>query len=142
MTLLTAFVIADQARAGIRIHARVSTPAVTIHVGQGQRITRLPTCCVTHEHGRRDRHDRIDGDGRIASRLSRYHGVEKRALLRLRHQGLCWHEIGRRYGMRPAIVRAAFTTESWSRYLRHHRVREARVLRVELPRSRGVVCRH
>ena len=99
--------VAKEARAGIRVNARILTPHGTIQVvnGPNQRHTaRVIT-----------RNDR-----KVAKRLARYAGVKKREILDLRRLGYRWTEIGVWLEVPHRAVQAAQRAHTWSRYMRRH----------------------
>lgn len=102
---------ASQAKAGIRVNARVRVPGGVIQVDHHRHGRPLPRrCLVPREITRHDR--------KVAGRLARYTGEKKRDILRLRRVGFRWQEIGRWLGISRRTVQAAQHGDTWRLHLR------------------------
>jgi hypothetical protein len=87
-----------KARAEIRVHARIDTPHVSVHFGNGPRQGRAQSPFVyriTHR------------DREIARHLAYRTGHRPIVLLDLRARGLSWKQIGRRLDIPRREIRLA-----------------------------------
>jgi len=116
---------ARDAEAGIRVDARIHTSGPAIRITTGHDIQVRPGIHIRRSLPRTERrciHVKISKqDRKVAGRLSRYTGVPKHELLRLRRDGYRWNEIGRWLEVSRHAVRASMHARTWQHYLRHGR---------------------
>lgn len=126
LALLIAMIPVQQANADVKIRATVKTPHLAVRVNTSPRpgghvlVQRQPA--GRHEAVVIDRQDR-----RVAKRLAKFTGRDKRDLLQMRLRGYSWSQIGSMLNLRPQVVRAAVNAESWERF--QHRGAQVRVVR-------------
>jgi len=113
--------VASQARAEIRVNARVRVPGGVIQIDNGVHRHHVGRPTVIRELNRQDR--------KIARRLARYTGVAKRDILRLRRVGYRWNEIGRWLELSRRTMQAAKHADTWARFMK----RQKRLSRYRLP---------
>ena len=118
LTIILGIGLADDAEARIRVRGTLSFPQGVIHYDNGPApriIYRDRTLPIRHYVT-----DRVSKrDRRIAKRLAWYTGVPKRELIHLKRMGYRWNEIGRWLGVSKRVMRAAKSSRSWERFLRH-----------------------
>lgn len=121
LTLILFLGVTDQADARIRAKSSRRAPRVAVQIDAG--ALRISGGFGQSRPGRyREQYRVTKRDRKIAHRLGRYMGVQKRELIQLKKQGYSWNEIGRWLGVSRKAVRAAKSSRSWERFLdRRHR---------------------
>lgn len=127
LALLIAMAPVGKAAAALKVRATVTTPHIAVRVdtdsGPAVRYNHLRP--LPARHGAVVRLDRQDR--RMARRLAQYTGLSRRELLQMRQHGYSWQEIGSWLNLRPQVVRAAASSDSWERFL--HGGRPVKVVR-------------
>jgi len=131
--------VASQARAGIRVNARVRVPGGVIQVSNPNHGPQVRIEGRRHLPQRPQvRYEITRHDRKVAKRLARYTGIEKREILNLRRQGYRWGEIGQYLDLSRRTMQASMDGDTWKRFMR----RQHRLGRDRLPAHREPNCRH
>jgi hypothetical protein len=121
LTLLMGICMAQNAQAGVRVKATVSTPTVRVQFGNvpfghDRSFTRgvLPVRILKYH--RISMRDKL-----IARRLASYTGAPEQLLINLKARGYTWSDIGRWLYVPRPVVRAAMNQKTWKRFVHRGR---------------------
>jgi hypothetical protein len=108
--------LATDVAAELRVSATVSTPAVSIRVGNAY-VGYRPLGPIRPLPCRGPIHRTIRHDVQVAHRLAWYTGMPQGELLRYRRFGYSWYEIARWLYLPGRVVRAAMSERGWNLFL-------------------------
>lgn len=134
LILIAGSAITDDARAGIKVRATLTTPQVRVHYSNAPAKHYRRVVREHRTYRERNRHPLTRHDYRVAKRLSHYTGIPRRELIDLRRYGYTWREIGRWYDLPRPLMQAATDHRSsrrWQRFERDHGRRGREVCRYD-----------
>ena len=121
LALLMGICMAENAQAGVRVNATVTTPTVRVHFGnmpdgRFRSYTREVLPVRMHKYYKISMQDKL-----IARRLASYTGAPEQLLINLKARGYTWSDIGRWLYVPRPVVRAAMNQTTWKRFLHRGR---------------------